>query len=100
MRYFTPLLPAGEMRQSKTSSKSRKVSLVKRSSVMRGLAFAFRQPSSMVQASPGGVFSRGSSHPFIVFPSNREIQPSGDAAEHTKREAAAQKKNRNISVQG
>ena len=42
-----------------------KVRGVKRSSVMRGFALAFRQPSSMVQASPGGFFWRGSSQSFM-----------------------------------
>src|ERR1039458_10002209 len=76
MRYFTPLLPPVEMRQSKTSSKSPKVSCVKRSSVILGLACAFRQPSSSVQASPAGFFWRGSSHPLMSFPLKSRFHPS------------------------
>src|ERR1022692_870972 len=80
MRYFTPLLPPVEMRQSKTSSKSPKVSCVKRSSVILGLACAFRQPSSSVQASPAGVFWRGSSHPLMSFPLKSSFHPSDFSA--------------------
>src|SRR5205085_603124 len=81
MRYLTPLLPAGEMRQSKTSSKSRKVRVVNRSSRMRGFDAALRQPSSIDHASPGGVFLCGSTHPFMDFPSNRRIQPADFSSE-------------------
>ena len=76
MRYFTPLFPAREMRQSKTSSKSRKVCVLKRSSLIAGLEVALRQPSSMVQASPGGVCRRGSTQPFMDFPSNSRTHPA------------------------
>src|SRR5437868_4426956 len=74
MRYLTPLLPACEIFQSNTSSKSRYVLSENRSSVMRGRAFAFRQPSSIAQASPGGVFSRGSTQWFMEVPSKRRTQ--------------------------
>jgi len=34
-----------------------------------------RPARKIVQASPGGVFWRGSSHPAMVFPSNSDTQP-------------------------
>src|SRR5579884_935707 len=76
MRYFTPLLPAGAIRHCQASSKSPYVCSEKRSSIKRGCGCAFRQPSSIVQASPGGFIFRGSCQWFMVTPSNSKTQPS------------------------
>ena len=57
MRYFTPLFPAGEIRQSQVNSKSRKVWVVNKSSVMRRISFALS--GSCLRWSrhlPGGIF--------------------------------------------
>src|ERR1035441_4438183 len=76
MRYLMPLLPPGAIFQSNASSKSRKASLVNRSSVMCGRAVAFRHPSSMVKESPGGDFLVGSSQLAKVLPSKSNRQPA------------------------
>src|SRR5262245_36434090 len=81
MRYLTPLLPRGEIFQSNCSSKSLKVSLVKRSSSILGCEVDFRQPSSMTKLSPGGDFLVGSSHPANVLPSNSSLNPAALSSE-------------------
>jgi len=63
MRYFKPLFPRGEIFQSNCSSKSAKVSPVKRSSSILGCEVDFRQPSSMLKESPAADRLLGSSHP-------------------------------------
>src|ERR1035438_7215724 len=76
MRYFTPLLPPGEIFQSNSISKSWKVSSVNRSSSILGCGNDLIQPSSMVKPSPGGDFLAGSSQPAYDLPSNSRRHPA------------------------
>src|SRR6185369_15878459 len=80
MRYLMPLLPALEIFQSNSSSKFSYVSCVNRSSSRRGCDVDFRQPSSMVNDSPGGDFFVGSSHLENVLPSNSSFHPADFSA--------------------
>src|ERR1019366_2891456 len=76
MRYFTPLLPPGEIFQSNSISKSWKVSSVNRSSSILGCGNDLIQPSSMVNPSPGGDFLAGSSQPANDVPSKSRRHPA------------------------
>src|ERR1039458_890991 len=76
MRYFTPLLPPGEIFQSNSISKSWKVSSVNRSSWILGWGNDLIQPSSMVNPSPGGAFVAGSSQPAYDLPSKSRRHPA------------------------
>src|ERR1035441_2944276 len=76
MRYFTPLLPPGEIFQSNSISKSWKVSSVNRSSSILGWGNDLIQPSSMVNPSPGGAFVAGSSQPAYDLPSKSRRHPA------------------------
>src|ERR1017187_6787759 len=76
MRYFTPLLPPGEIFQSNSISKSWKVSSVNRSSSILGCGNDLIQPSSMVTPSPGGDFLAGSSQPANDVPSKSRRHPA------------------------
>ena len=58
MRYLSPLLPPGEIFHSNASSKSWKLSFVKRSSRTAGFLTAFRQPSAIVHDVPGDEWRR------------------------------------------
>src|ERR1700736_6578391 len=75
MRYFTPLLPPGEIFQSKANSKSEYLFLLNKSSVNVGFARGFKQPSSIVQASPFIGLPGESAQPFMDLPSNRSFHP-------------------------
>src|ERR1035437_10717141 len=76
MRYFTPLLPPGEIFQANSISKSWKVSSVNRSSSILGCGNDLIQPSSMVNPSPGGDFLAGSSQPAYDLPSKSRRHPA------------------------
>src|SRR5579871_246567 len=88
MRYFKPLLPPGEIFQSNSSSKSVYSSLLNKSSVIFGCGLDFKQPSSMVQASPAGVLARGSSQCSMVLPSKSKTQPDWRSSEVRELSAA------------
>src|ERR1035438_7265790 len=76
MRYFTPLLPPGEIFQSNSISKSWKVSSVNRSSSVLGCGNDLIQPSSRTNPSPGGDFLAGSSQPAYDLPSKSRRHPA------------------------
>src|ERR1035438_10005823 len=76
MRYFTPLLPPGEIFQSNSISKFWKVSSVNRSSSILGCGNDLIEPSSMANPSPGGDFLAGSSQPAYDLPSKSRRHPA------------------------